>query len=741
MLIMAKFCLIPKAADEFVKRLKNGEITPEKLNSLSSKERREYFETFMDKNSAKETNLLFEKKLLLKNQERGLIRWAEQLTGVTTHQKKALLEKIKKHKEERLKRTFSPEEDEQFLDELAEAKLGIGISEEESKTIFELAQKVQDGEELFDKNKIHGRLQEIVGTLTGGQKQVIDELVNRLDSRALGEKVGKEAITRVKRYLAGENPSEEVKKNIDKLVDDIVAARKNPMEYGAARVALDDYVGEIKLGIKEPYNFDMKTAGRIVTDVAGFAKSIVASIDNSFIGRQGLWTLVSGHPVIWGKTFLKSFELIAKSIGGDEALKGLRASIYARPNSMNGTYERMKLAVGQAEEAYPTSLPEKIPILGKVFKASQEAFTGAAYYMRAELADALIAKRLKQGVDLADKEQAESLGILINSMTGRGTEGLGRLGQKTNVILFSPKYLQSNLDKLTAHSFSTKVTGKDKLEAAKNLLSATATLGGVLYIADQLRPGSVEWDPRSSDFGKIRIGDTRFDVSGGMGSLVTFVSRIAGGTKNSTTGIITKQKDFGGRSVLDLGVGFLENKLSPLAGTLVDLLKQEDFNGDPYTIEAMKEDPVDVTWRLVKGVLVPLPAQNAPKNFERFDTGTALAVTVLDGLGIGTNTYGFRNNWNDNPGKELQGFREKVGKETFKAENENYAKEVNEKILKLRMREEFNSRSDEEKKALLEKLKDQEKEKIFKKYNYKYVQKRKEAIRESKKDEALLKGL
>lgn len=738
---MAKFCLIPKAADEFIKRLKSGEISPEKLNALSSKERQAYFETFMDKKSAKETNLLFEKKILLKNQERGLIRWAEQLSGTTTKQKKALIEKIKKNKAERLKRTFSPEEEEQFLDELVESKLGIGISEEESKTIFELAQKVQDGEELFDKNKIHGRLQEIIGTLNGGKKKVIDELVNRLDSQEVGEKVGSAAITKVKRYLSGENPTDKMKKNIEKLVDDIVAARKNPMEYGAARVALDDYVGDIKLGIKEPYNFDMKTAGRVVSDVAGFAKSIVPSIDNSFIGRQGLYTLASGHPVIWGKTFLKSFELIAKSIGGDEALKGLRASIYARPNSMNGTYERMKLAVGQGEEAYPTSLPEKIPILGRVFKASQEAFTGSAYYMRAELADALVAKRLKQGVDLSDKEQAESLGILINSMTGRGTEGIGRLGQKTNVIFFSPKYLQSNLDKLTAHAFSTKVTGKDKLEAAKNLLTAAATIGGVLYTADQLKPGSVEWDPRSSDFGKIRIGDTRFEVSGGLGSFVSLVSRIKGGVKDSTTGVITKPGDYGGRDVGNLLLSFTENKLSPLFGSLVDILKGEDFHRDPYTMQALKEDPVDVTWRLVKGVMLPLPAQNAPKNFEKFDTGTALAITLVDGLGIGTNTYGFRNNWNDKPGVELEKFREKVGKETFKAENENYAKAVNEKILNLRLREEFKSKSDEDKKKILEKLKDQEKDKIFKKYNFKYVQKRKDAIRESKKDISLLKSL
>jgi len=738
---MAKFCLIPSVAEEFIKKLKSGEINPEKLNSLSSEARRDYFETFMDKNSAKETNLLFEKKLLLKNQEKGLIRWAEQLTGVTSKQREAILKRIKEVQAEKLKRTFSPEEDQIFLNELVDQKLGIGISPEESKTIFELSRQVQEGSDLFDPKKIEDRLTSIVGELDAEKKAVVQELIQRLDNKSHGKKITSDSLKRIKNYLSGEKPSDETKKSIEKLVDDIVKARKESDKYGAARVALDDFIGETKLGIKPSYNFDVETMGRITKDIAGFAKSTVASIDNSFIGRQGIWTLFSGHPIIWAKTLAKSLEIAGKSLGGKEALKGLRASIYGRPNAMNGNYERMKLAVGMAEEAYPTSLPEKIPLLGKLFKASQEAFTGSAYYMRAELADALIAKRLKQGVDLTDKKQAESLGILINSMTGRGTEGLGKLGEKTNALLFSPKFLQANLDKLTAHTFSTKVTTKDKAEAAKNLLSVISSVGGLLYVAETLKPGSVEWDPRSSDFGKIRIGDTRFDVSGGMGSIVTLLARIGGGTKNSTTGIVTKPTDFGGRSVLDLGVGFFENKLSPLAGTLVDLLKKEDFNGDPYTMEALKKDPKDVMWRLVKGVLVPLPIQNAPKNFENFDSSTALAISIIDGFGIGTNTYGFRNNWSDNPGKEMRGFRDKVGEETFDKENENFAKSVNEKILKLRMTSEFQSKSDEEKKAFLEKLKDQEKEAIFKKYKYKYVQNRAETKKRTNSDAKLLRGL
>ncbi len=746
---MAKpFCLIKEHADKFLAKLRSGEINPEKMNSLSSEERRKFFEGFMDAEAAKQTNVLFEKTLLLKNTERGMIRWAEKLGGVTMKQREEIIKKIKANKEERLRRTFSPAEDEAFLNDIVDQRLGIGVSEEEAKAIFELSKKVQNGSELFDKNKVHDRLSEISGELTGKQKETIDNFIEKLDSLATGKKISTESINKIKRYLSGENPTEEVKKNIDKLIDDIVSSRKDNVKYGAARVALDDYVGDIKLGIKEPWDFSMESAKRAVSEVAGFSKSVLASIDNSFIGRQGIKTLYTGHPIIWGKTLVKSLEILSKSIGGKEMLKGVRAEIYGRKNSMNGTYDLMKLAVGQAEEAYPTSLPEKIPYLGKLFKASQEAFTGSAYYMRAELADQLIEKRLAQGVDLADKVQAESLGNLINSMTGRGTAGLGKLGKTTNTLLFSPKFLQSNLDTLTAHVFDKNVTVRDKAEAGKNLLKIIASVGGTLWIADKLNPGSVEWDPRSSDFGKIRISDTRFDITGGMASIVTLVSRIgipfvedgmfAGGTKSSTTGIIASQKDFNGRSALDLLGAFAENKLAPLAGTLVDLLKKEDFNGDPYTMKALKEDPVDVSWRLIKGLVVPIPLGSAYKNMEKYDASTALAISIIDGLGFGTNTYGFTNNWNKNTAVELQQFKDKVGKEEFDKANDVYATAVNEKILSLRKDDRFTSMSDEEKTKVLNKVKDVEKEKIFKQYKFTY-KKEKRDIQKSKETETLQK--
>src|SRR3990167_6729779 len=273
------FCLIRHYADEFKKRLKNGEINPVKMNVLSTEKRQKFFETFMDKDGAQKTNLLFEQKIVQKNQVNGAIRWAEQVLGVTDKQREKLLETIRKNNEERLRRTFNPTENEAFLNDLVNQKLGIGVTREESHMIFKLSEKIQDGAELFKKSGIYGKLQEIKGVLNQEEEKVVDDLLVKLEGKQEEKELLSKSIQKVKRYLEGENPTDDARKRIGELIDSIVKSRtEKTNDYGIAKVALKDYIGQIKLGIKEPTSL-----GSIITDIAGFTKSVLSSIDNSFI--------------------------------------------------------------------------------------------------------------------------------------------------------------------------------------------------------------------------------------------------------------------------------------------------------------------------------------------------------------------------------------------------------------------------------------------------------------------------
>ncbi len=87
----------------------------------------------------------------------------------------------------------------------------------------------------------------------------------------------------------------------------------------------------------------------------------------------------------------------------------------------------------------------------------------------------------------------------------------------------------------------------------------------------------VEVDPRSPDFGKARIGNTRYDMLGGFGQYLRLGAQIGTqSTISSTTGKKTKLgSGFGERRSTDVLVGFLKisrtlsHRLLPKLSTVV----------------------------------------------------------------------------------------------------------------------------------------------------------------------------
>ncbi len=86
---MAGFCLMPEAIQKFREGLRSGAIDPAKLSQISSEERNKFFEDYVGKPNAKDVNSLFESKLLLKNQQQGMVTWAKRVAGLSEPAKRA----------------------------------------------------------------------------------------------------------------------------------------------------------------------------------------------------------------------------------------------------------------------------------------------------------------------------------------------------------------------------------------------------------------------------------------------------------------------------------------------------------------------------------------------------------------------------------------------------------------------------------------------------------------------------
>lgn len=376
-----------------------------------------------------------------------------------------------------------------------------------------------------------------------------------------------------------------------------------------------------------------------ITSISDNAISFVASIDNSFLGRQGLNTLMT-HPSVWVPTARKSFVDIYQTIkskhGGDAVRDAVLADVYSNPNYMNGSYQLAKL-LPKTEEQYPTMIPERLPLgVGRAFKASSNAFINSGTRMRTGTFDLLrdIAKR--QGKDITDPVWIKDVGTLINSLTARGD--LGKLGQGgvVRLVMWAPKMLKGNWDVLTAHTGTAGLeTSFAKKQAIINIAKIVGETAAIAAITNAIKPGSVETNPVSTDFMKIKVGKTRFDITGGKGSLVTLIARaVSAQSKSVITGKVTplNSGQYGAKTIMDVGIDFLVNKTTPLSRVAVNRMKGETFKHEKPTLGGD-----------IYSLTTPITIQNFIDNIYGKDADASLPAvigSVADFIGINANTYG-----------------------------------------------------------------------------------------------------
>jgi hypothetical protein len=133
---MAAFCLPPLFANKFIKALQDGTIDIEKMALMESGDRRALLAGVVGAENAREVNAMFEKKLLLKNWQRGMISWIKGASGMTKPAQRDMVNRVLNMKD-----ILSPADKKTFLTDYATKKLGVDVTAEESNKIMELAHK------------------------------------------------------------------------------------------------------------------------------------------------------------------------------------------------------------------------------------------------------------------------------------------------------------------------------------------------------------------------------------------------------------------------------------------------------------------------------------------------------------------------------------------------------------------------------------------------------------------------
>lgn len=361
--------------------------------------------------------------------------------------------------------------------------------------------------------------------------------------------------------------------------------------------------------------------------LANIPRSVLSSFDFSAPFRQGLFLI--SHP----KRFFGAFPGMFRAFGSEKTFKEIQEGIIRKPTFDLMQESRLALTemdriLTRREERFMSQWAEKIPIVGRFVRASGRAYVGFLNKLRADVFEDLITKADKLGLTpRSNPDLVKEIANFVNVASGRGSLGaLERSSILLNSFFFSPRLIASRLTLLNP-VYYVNANPFVRKEALKSLFTV-AGLGSTVLGMAKLAEAEVGINPRSSDFGKIKIGNTRIDIWGGFQQYVRMAAQlITGKYVSSTTGKeITLGEGYKPLTRFDILQRQIESKEAPVFSFITDLLKQQDYAGQPVKLTTLIGERFKP---MVLGDIIDLIK----------DDPSLVPLSVLGVFGFGVQTY------------------------------------------------------------------------------------------------------
>jgi hypothetical protein len=399
--------------------------------------------------------------------------------------------------------------------------------------------------------------------------------------------------------------------------------------------------------------------------LANTARAVKTSFDLSAVLRQGAFYVLS-HPEI----AMRSFVPMLKALRSNKFARAINDEILSRPNAR--LYKKAGLFLAEQDSAHPTKMEEvymgrwaeKIPGVG----ASARAYVTFLNKLRADAFDAALEKFGRNGKELTDQE-LKDLASFINNATGRAdlkkfnSEGISS-------VFFAPRWVASRFNMMATYPWKVAglPTAKSKQLDAKLRKHIAGEYArflvgyGILHTLAVLAFGgddedeTVNWNPLSSDFGKVRVGNTRLDTTAGMSNAIVFTSRLLTQHTENTKGEIMPLRyngdgdniRYGQRTLSDVILSFVRSKLAPIPASMWNLGQGQNVVGETYKERAQfMRDSVGMPPWLAEnpfiqesfGMGVPLSMADFYEAMQEHGVPKATALQLLATFGVSMNTY------------------------------------------------------------------------------------------------------
>lgn len=328
----------------------------------------------------------------------------------------------------------------------------------------------------------------------------------------------------------------------------------------------------------EPPTTTQRTT-RVASDLLNLPKALLTSVSVHGAARQGL-VLSATEPMMaikaLGRQFASMFsqtshdDFVAELANHPETMEARKAGLYLSTLAENVPNAR--------EEAFTSRVADRLPGVKQSSRAYSAYLDSLRFNAWQKYAHELKSAGLTPD---ANPDAFEAVARFINSATGRGElpAALERVAPVLNAAFFSPRMMKSRVDLLNP-KFFLDMPPAARAIAARKMFEFVGVMASTLALAKLTRTADVSLDPRSSDFLKVRAGNTHYDVLGGFRGPVKLTAELAQAFADEARGRRIPR----GHDPIRVVSRYFRGNLSPAAGASVDYLIGKDIAGRPFSV-------------------------------------------------------------------------------------------------------------------------------------------------------------
>jgi hypothetical protein len=348
-------------------------------------------------------------------------------------------------------------------------------------------------------------------------------------------------------------------------------------------------------------------------------------------------------------------DLKARPNSMDYEVGGLDQTVADGPLSKREETMRSGLASWMAHQKGLAWAPVRWP--AEALLAGERAFRTFTNTMRADLFDNMKASVQASRPGTWTEDDAKVIANAANVASGRGRLPWRSDGTLLSRIFFAPRWVWSTAQAAVGQPLwkgdrATRMAiGKVYVRSAIGM-AAYMTIRHLVYSLgadDEEHEPTYEWDLRSSNVGKMKVGETRLDSGRGFFQLATLIARVVTGQTKTQTGEIRRIGPglFGGEDtteeasyyneedVRDALHRFLDTKLAPLPGGVIDYLAGQTVVG-----EKLDRDPVVRAGQVIGERMLPMTWRDIWEAEQELNLPQGITAATEAFFGVGMATYG-----------------------------------------------------------------------------------------------------